>query len=365
MQFKVGDRVILDNLDGDIPNNPGIVGPMYEMVGQIFTISGVGEDWVYFKNDPHDYVYAKEWLKPASEELIKKIEAENEKAKKTLISKTAINKAITTSRKNLGEKRGTSKSMCDFEIVGIDNDKNKLVTLVHHQAPCHAGLNIYNKGNITVVGAIDWIGNYPVKIEGASRDTYKKYVDYVLNRSPVSDTFLTKNLTAALKHGVLYDVTKGKNQIAVAAVMLRMGQEYRRSLPIYQMMLDKGFSERVAWLMFCGYSPIGNRERYSMNYVGGHNILRTDMVLQKILKFFGPDFKFSKQSPYAKDHSGYRIEYEVDKLKGVGQSWRDFLFMFQPKPKLVWGEAPSITPDILFKIAEGLTLLFEKEEANA
>lgn len=351
MQFQVGDQVLITNLNENVNDNPGVVPRMFDYIGQVFTIRRIDNTRIYFE-EVYTFCFHPDWLMAIENK---------EKEGKEKINKEAIEKSIAECRKVLRKYAGkNSTAVCGFAYSYMKEGEKQINVEDCSRSICHAPLKTYSN-KTTIYGLVDWIGNYKVKVKEQNLLIYKQYIKWILNKSPVASTFLTKRLSTAFSDGVLYDVSKGSNQIALAAVMMRMGTEYQCNLPIMQLARDEGFSWEISFLLFCLFKQYKDSV-YQSNRIAGHHILRYDMKVGQVIQFLSNKFQFSKQKPYSESNNGYHIETEIDKLKVEGkESLLNFVKRISNVENAEFGEITKYSKEQVIEVGEVLQSMLDKE----
>lgn len=114
-------------------------------------------------------------------------------------------------------------------------------------------------------------------------ELYWFYVDYILNRSPWSSMFVgNKSIEDIKKEGGVYvDVSRGINEIASAAIALRMGSEFPYILNPFYLLCQAGCNEHFAWLFAQHFKGTANVV-YKENG-GGHSTIDSSLNFKQYM----------------------------------------------------------------------------------
>lgn len=183
---------------------------------------------------------------------------------------------------------------------------------------CHARIytaNTYGAYKITAKEKVTEVALYLKGhvLDKDKQEAWKMFVDYVINRSPVSKCFITKDSQQAVDLGVMMDVEQHYSDLATAAIFLRTGSEYQHfCLKSFKQAVDLGFSENVAYLYsqwFVKEDCISYRQQH-----GGHHVIHGRMDKAEFLKFFKEGLFKNNGDPYATHHANhYRIFESIAK----------------------------------------------------
>lgn len=177
----------------------------------------------------------------------------------------------------------------------------------------------------------------------------RKWVSYILLRSPFKDCFKTKNLQAAWRYGIQMDVDKPQSNVVAALIALREGWEFPHILENFTFLTKNGVDESVAFII----SRMVNKHenRYFKRYWGGHqtlNVLDVKGMRSLIKKGMVP---YDDPLKVAKTHYKIFISTKSDMTTG-GDSLESILFENPSgKVKNAWGEGPSYLSEEQFLVA--------------
>lgn len=140
---------------------------------------------------------------------------------------------------------------------------------------CHARFNGHEQA-VDVIDAVHHLRNHYFDEEGAfsieAWEQDRKYVDYILNRSPFSDCFVTKGTASAIRYGVQFDVTKPLDWLVGAAIALRTTTEFPHSVRKWYELIELGFTPNEAYLLHTFVSSLdvkADKIRFTF-HGGGH-----------------------------------------------------------------------------------------------
>lgn len=301
MDFKVGDIVVLDNLEEDVPHNPGVVvDHMEPMLGKEWEISSVSQDiypYIKLKGDPYDYHYAPEWFVP-------KNATKKKKKKKVAYSSKNYMRYVPAMRKTLKEKASANAtaSYAVMSDAGISFNANDV---------CHARIKAgYSVKEIIAV--LDIHNKWKEHIPTPMHKAYKEAVKYVIAESPWKNAFLSNNHVNFLQHGVLLNVEEKNSYVAQAVMALRMPKERQSRLKVFDLVKKAGFSGDVAYLMFMAFEPIRSKQ-FSLSIPGGHTPLSGGFPLSTLLSFIKGDMSFFKGEKRFKSPGNWSIFSKFDR----------------------------------------------------
>lgn len=83
----------------------------------------------------------------------------------------------------------------------------------------------------------------------ANKKQIRKWVSYIILRSPFKDCFKTKNMQAAWRYGVQMDVDKPTSQVVASLIALREGWEFKNLLKVFNILVKNGVNEDVAFVL--------------------------------------------------------------------------------------------------------------------
>lgn len=117
------------------------------------------------------------------------------------------------------------------------------------------------------------------------RESYCRFLEYMLNNSPWASAFETKYSPEVLNTGVYLDVTKPFSFVCAAAIALRTGHEYQEKLPLFSNLLDMRYSPNVAYIM-SQIVTIDKGQSVIKPFEGGHHVFNSYMRMTDMASFF-------------------------------------------------------------------------------
>lgn len=193
---------------------------------------------------------------------------------------------------------------------------------------------------------------------------YRKYTDYIINRSPWASCFLTKSVSAAFNAGILMNVDKPLSQVAGACVALREGIEFDDKLDMFMLMKKKGYHEHTAYLMSFVFRVRKDGKFNYGSYHGGHQSMAGDRNWEQVVEFFKKGFRDLQEKPYREKGNTYEIHNAVaDYSRLKKDSFAGF--MERNVKKVVegkgWMAKESITADSIYALADKIDQLFKEQ----
>ena len=147
------------------------------------------------------------------------------------------------------------------------------------------------------------------------KEAYKKWVHYILNKSPWAVAFRTKRTTDAIENGVYMNVDCPHDIVVAAAIALRIGSEYAyRQLPIFDALINEGLTANQAFLASSFLQHFqdakGNLSIYYCANGGGHHVLAQSMYFDTLVSFMEKGYpldKFKDAKTLSKGSTNYNI----------------------------------------------------------
>lgn len=178
---------------------------------------------------------------------------------------------------------------------------------------------------------------------------YLEFVDYMLNRSPWANCFLTKDVQKALKEGVYGNVDVGVSRLSCSAIALRQGSEFPHKLNTFIFLKNKGFSENLSWFMAQGVHKADEWRKSGIE--GWHDTFESVMNLDDVVQFFNTGWHTEEGLPLRKSKSHYSI------FKSIGSSYDGpqlKTFFNNLKTTVIgtgWDEKRAITEENVLELA--------------
>lgn len=244
-------------------------------------------------------------------EEAQRIKEEKEKAAKELARKKKEEDAKRPLGEVLTEQVADIDYPCSFALQYEDFHRNVLKSY-----SCHAFLGYgkdagygnltTNHGNITQV-VFCLSGHYKASKEPA---TYKEWIDYMINRSPWSNAFITKDVEEGLKSGFYGNVEESLSRLSCSAIQMRQASEFGGVIETFKFIKANGFSDNVACFMTIGIRKGANGwVNYSMD--GGHTCFIGLHNLEQVVKFFKEGWHRPTDKPFKDNLGGYKIQNSI------------------------------------------------------
>lgn len=197
---------------------------------------------------------------------------------------------------------------------------------------CHARLSKAYRGlgNGVCVAVYDAIRYHEKAITANRAKIYKRYVDYIINRSPWAVAHLEKDIDVVWDKGANMNVNVHGDILAAACVVARVGYEFSSMLDIFEDIVDAGFDENVAWLIAVSFTKVG--KKYVIAEMGGgHHVIRADLRTDALLSFmkagYRPDL-IDTTEPY-RVRQTYRITEPMQEtkvcVKAAPLNWKGYI----------------------------------------
>lgn len=160
--------------------------------------------------------------------------------------------------------KGSKITVSRFAIIYREAKSTEYKVRYELTAPCHAAMHIYDgyRGEKHLEGIITCIQTKKTK-EGA------RFLDYLFNRSPFKDAYLTKDVDEAYTKGILMNIDSPYEVVGMAAIVTRNLWENSMQLKYWIQMVDAGVHEDMA-LIAC-HIVSGAPKKYAYTQMGdGH-----------------------------------------------------------------------------------------------
>lgn len=179
----------------------------------------------------------------------------------------SVYRKIIAGRDKLLENLDSGKSKWDecacINIIYPDIDDH-----ISTNQACHAGLNNYNPGSVAVVSAL----MKPKKDKILGEDEALLFLDWLLNRSPYSCTFITKSAHEALFYkATISSSDHPSNLMAAGMVASRRLWEYPEVARVFCDLVKAGVNEDLAFYLahlYSGTFDRGGKVGYDGLYAG-------------------------------------------------------------------------------------------------
>lgn len=206
--------------------------------------------------------------------------------------------------------------MASVAAVYLDDKVYKNHLIVSTNQACHAGLQSLDTNSIAVISGLqsDYKGNLISKEEGVA------FLDWLLNRSPYSEVFVTKSAKDAIKNScIIADSNYPSNLLAAGLVASRRLWEYREIVIAWYDLVKAGMNEDLAyWVAHkaqCRSDRTGNISFTGCSF--GHCSMNPDLFDRKALKAWLNHKVVNPNQTYSQStHYNYydRMYSNLDKL---------------------------------------------------
>ncbi len=211
-------------------------------------------------------------------------------------------------------------SMASVAAVYLDDKVYNNHLMISTNQACHAGLQSLHTGSVAVISGLQpkYKGNLIDKEEGVA------FLDWLLNRSPYSEVFVTKSAKDAIKNScIIADSNYPSNLLAAGLVASRRLWEYSEIVIVWYDLVKAGMNEDLAyWVAHkaqCRSDRTGN-----IGFTGcqsGHCSMNPDLFDREALKAWlnhkvvNPNQTYSQSTRY---NYYDRMYSNLGKLKGEG-----------------------------------------------
>lgn len=354
MKFKVGDRVVVDNLDRH-PKDVGVDGRMRDFVGRegviIFEYPGNEGLSPYYRISfdgigDTGYYWSEEWL----------IE-ENKGRKRSRLTKTKFNKAVVKARKSL-RTDANHHSCCSYakvvELWGgyyVDENLNDI---------CHARIGSPHK----IAALIDFIGKPKKRFSPEQYKQFMKYADYVINRSWISYAFHPTTVQNYVRNGVMLNIDCTATEVFAAVVTLRQGSERKAHfLHTFSLLVKKGYPEDFAFVMACSFiwELKGKGRVYKISLPGSHVVFDGYCKTQKIFKIARGEKVLPNGKPFREKSQSWRLtaalgqDYDPAE-KDIYSKYLESKVLPKSGTDIVWGthRAKPVKEEVFLEIVQDI-----------
>ncbi len=146
-----------------------------------------------------------------------------------------------------------------------------------------------------------------------NKDAYKAFVKYIIQDSPWKNAFIPKDIEEVYTSGVYIDITKDYWYCVAAAIALRVGSEYENKLPLFNQIIELGFSTHVAFIV-SQFSYNNGNEVQLTKHAGGHHVINNvDVTTAQFSNFFKGILHKQAGFPY---HQANGKGYTIQKMIG-------------------------------------------------
>lgn len=215
--------------------------------------------------------------------------------------------------------QGEHRGVCSFAIMN-DNGKKHIVK----DGPCHAafGYDYGDEAKKPIKAIALCFSRFYNNYDEQKKEGYKRFLNYIVNESPMKDCFLPRSPEDMVKNGVLMNVNKSSSELAVAAVATRHYTEFAAKGNVFDEVMDMGFEGSVAMFVSTFFNKNGDELTYN-NFGGGHGFMANVQDYKSLFSFFkngfDPELLPNPYKPMAEGRKGYKILRTVAKLSAPNE----------------------------------------------
>lgn len=240
-------------------------------------------------------------------------------------------------RENVGENAGT----CSYAMIDTKGAERFQV-----RDACHARMidpYDFRRYNVCVLDVKGHYNTHPNKEE------FKTYVDYIIQRSPWKNAFITRTTDEVINEGIAINVDNGANYVVSAAVALRIGHEYPNLAVDFHNLVVTGCPEHLAFITSSMMNGYNHKEYPLAGHNGSHHVMCGHQGVAAIKAFFN-EGKCNQGNPYTK-----ATEYKI--LGCIGENAADPISnLLRKYPKIttgkgLWGDEKKIARDPKYGLA--------------
>lgn len=193
---------------------------------------------------------------------------------------------------------------CSYAVVRNDGTLNLQLSDV-----CHARLSpgVYAFESVHA--------QFNSRIKEEYRETYKKMVDWLVNRSHFADAFITKDAQFIIDNYAEYNTDCPLWHVFSAAVALRGFQEFPGQARSWKVLEEAGVEEKYLWIAALLFDENGNYQ----GTTDGHRTWGSSIPVDKLKKWFKQGF--SKELDQTPMNSGKGSRFAFGAIDGTGRSW--------------------------------------------
>lgn len=209
---------------------------------------------------------------------------------------------------------GNHLGVCSFAIMHEDDTEE-----ITRDGPCHAAFGNYygNNGKKKIKAVALCFSRFYNKMSEEQKPGYKRFLNYIVNESPMKDCFIPRTADDLVKNGVMMNVAKSTSEITVAAVATRHYTEFAAKGKVFDEVMDMGFEGNVAMFVSTFFDKRGEDMCYN-NFGGGHSFMANTLDYKSLFSFFkngfDPELLPQPYKPMAEGRTSYRILKTVAKL---------------------------------------------------
>lgn len=287
--LKVGDLIKIMKITQGDENKAGYVDDMEKCIGRTFVITDFAGSCpgIIYNLGMRDTLY----FDPRDVRRIRKVKPIVKEEKAVVVKDNLLSKLIQKCKDNGGV------GLCSFAIQNADNEQQ-----FHVRAPCHARLSYSIEGKPVLVANAMYdyrrLSTYP--------EAYTAYIKYIVQESPWSTIINEKDVEAILSSGCTLRTDVPLNNVLGACVALREGNEFPYHLPIFQDILNAGFSGHTAYVISRAFKGSLENPVY-LKITNPHKVLSPDNWADGLSEFFIKGYDNGLRTSYEKGDRGYGI----------------------------------------------------------
>lgn len=273
-KYVPGMLILVVSNDRKIGFNPANWYNDYVGNGKMLTVDMVGFEpnkeyqKVFTKEYPLGYLDSSQIMPALRKDGKPRVPRKPAKPKPEPKGKSLLNKLV----KKVNGTNGT----CHFAKRYVKGDDDLFVS-----AACHASIPSFGRVDVKEI-ALELASHLK---HSKDKDTYRKYVDYIIKRSPVSYLFKKRRVKDYSESGVCLNLDYTLSELMGACVALREGSEFPQKLNTFKQLLDAGYSEDVSWFVSRFYKYNGGNS-YAIVAGSGHDCMTSSGNLERTLAIF-------------------------------------------------------------------------------
>lgn len=309
--MKFPFKAVVDNLNDDIDDYPGLAENMRAFLGKSVSVIGTTHCGRYYKisEDGGQYVWSPEWFK---------FKGNPKPYKKTSTTSKAYLRFLLKELREGARRRSFNSTICHYGLISKTKKGYEVIT--HFNDVCHYRIANSRLGG-EVVALVDFAGK-PKELVGRQYKTWLQYSDFIINRSYAKDAFIPTRMANYVQHGVMVNLEATATNVMTGLNALRMGREkHSRMLPMFELLTKQGFDEGVAFLM--GTSFVKIKDEYRISIDSFHSVIYAHASLERLIQVAAGTFVFPKGKPYREKNDKWEVFDSITSDKAP--IWRDYL----------------------------------------
>ena len=209
---------------------------------------------------------------------------------------------------------GEHKGVCSFAIM---NENGK--TSFSRDAPCHAafGYDYNDDGKKPIKAVALCFSRFYNGYNDEKKAGYKRFLNWLVNESVMKDCFIPRSADDLVRNGVLMNIKKSVDELAVAAIASRHYTEFPDKATVFDEVMEMGFEANVAMFVSTFFNKRDGSMTYN-NFGGGHGFLANTLDYKSVFSFFkngfDPELLPKPYKSMEEGRKGYKILRTVAKL---------------------------------------------------